>query len=210
MKVLIFCGGHIEDYSRLVDSIEGDIIICADGGARHLRALNLIPDLLLGDFDSINKEDYNYYREKDVKILKFPEDKDYTDTELAIEEAFTYGASEITLIGATGGRLDHTLANVFLLKKILEKGIIGKIITGSDELILTKDYARINGNSSDKLTILALDKEVIGVTTVGLLYQLKDETLYCGSSRGVSNSFIANFGEVFVKKGILMIIKSRE
>jgi thiamine pyrophosphokinase len=210
MKALIFCGGEIEDYVAIKKYLCGDIFICADGGARHMRKLNIVPDLLIGDFDSIIEEDLVFYKENNVRIVKFPQDKDYTDTELAIDEGVDMGAAEIVILGATGGRMDHTLSNVFLLKKMLKKGIKGKIVTANDEIMMIKDFVEIEGAPNDIISLLPFDGDVQGITTKGLFFQLQDETLYSGSSRGVSNVFSDTSCQIVVSNGVLLLVKSRE
>ncbi len=98
---------------------------------------------MLGDFDSILKEDYENYCKAGVEILKYPEEKDATDTEIAIDEGIKRGCRQIILIGVTGSRLDHSLSNIFSLKKILDNGIKGMIVDKYNEIYLIKDKINI-------------------------------------------------------------------
>ena len=107
-------------------------IICADGGFEAANNLKIEPDLWVGDMDSLNS-DNNLYTEKII----FPEDKDLTDSHIAVNEALKRGFKEIILVGATGGRLDHEYANYCLLKYILKSGGNGMIINKNNRIILT-------------------------------------------------------------------------
>ncbi|GAE86853.1 thiamine diphosphokinase [Acetivibrio straminisolvens] len=120
MYALIVCNGSIIDYSYHKKFFEeADFIVCADGGALHLQRLGIKPDVLLGDFDSIEDKHLEYYKEQNVEIFKFPSEKDMTDTELAVDTVIDKGYKDIVIIGGTGTRLDHTLSNIFCLSKCL-------------------------------------------------------------------------------------------
>jgi thiamine pyrophosphokinase len=208
LRALVFCGGVIEDYEAIKPFLKGELILCADGGAKHLRKLAIKPDWLLGDFDSIDGEDLEEFREKDVNILQYHRKKDYTDGEIGVEKALELGAKEIFIFGATGGRMDHTLGNVYLLEKILDQGAHGTIITGKDEIRCTRAQLSIKGSLGDYLSLLPLDPEVEGIFTTGLEYPLKGESLFRGSTRGLSNTFVEREAKITVKNGTLLVIKS--
>ena len=119
MKCVIIANGDLEYTNDIIGVIkDAQLIISADGGARHLRILNILPHVMIGDFDSIHPEDKQFFKEKQVKTLTFPPRKDHTDSELCVSWALENNATQITLLGVTGTRLDHTLANIFLLKKL--------------------------------------------------------------------------------------------
>ena len=109
MKAVVICGGTIIDINYYQFYLkQADCIICADRGVQYLEGTGCQPDLLIGDFDSIDKDILKAYKELDREILKFPSEKDATDSELAIEEAIKRGAKTVYLLGAQGSRLDHT------------------------------------------------------------------------------------------------------
>ncbi|MBU2452903.1 MAG: thiamine diphosphokinase, partial [Proteobacteria bacterium] len=117
MKCVIIANGDFEYKSDMGGIIKNaQLIISADGGARHLRALNILPHVMIGDFDSIHPDDKQFFKENQVRIIPFSSKKDHTDSELCVSWALKNNATDITLLGATGTRLDHTLANIFLLK----------------------------------------------------------------------------------------------
>lgn len=210
MRVVILCGGSIHSVQGVKAYLNGDFVICADSGARHAVSLGVVPDLLLGDFDSIDAETLDAMAAQGVRRLSFPKDKDYTDSELAIEEAIKVGATEILLIAATGTRPDHSLANIFLLRNLVAKGIDARIISGKDEIMLTNKAITLQGSIGDTLSLLALDPKVTGITTQGLKYPLQNETLYNGSSRGISNIFAAEEVHITLQRGMLLLMRTKE
>lgn len=211
MTAIVVCNGSICDYSYYKKYFEdAELVVCVDGGASHLKKFGIKPDILLGDFDSIKPEDLDYYKDLNVEVLKYGSDKDYTDTEIAVDILIERGFDDIVIIGGTGTRLDHSLANIFLLKKIMDRGLKGRIVNEKNEIFLASGYVRLEREEGLKITLLPLTQEVTGITTKGLLYPLKDERLVMGEGRGVSNEFADSFGEVFTKSGILMVVKSRD
>lgn len=211
MKALIVCNGSIENYSFYTDLFNNvDLIICADGGASHLKKFGVMPHILLGDFDSILKEDLEYFKTHGVQVLKFPVEKDMTDTELAVELAIEKGSNEIIIIGGLGSRMDHSMSNVFLLKKMLANDVKGRIINESNEITVIDSSIKLKKDIGMKVTLLPLTESVEGVTTKGLYYPLIDAKITMGSTLGVSNEFVEDIAEVSIRKGLLLVIKSRD
>ena len=116
----VFFNGQLEGsrefYIKLIDEKKGDIY-CADGGANHLEALGIFPLEIWGDLDSVTKEIIEKYRNNNVRIKKFPKDKDYTDGELILQHISKLNYDEIIIIGGLGGRIDHLLTNLNLIFK---------------------------------------------------------------------------------------------
>ena len=123
MKILILTNGTYGDYNFCKQDESFDYIICADRGLCHARVLGIMPNLIVGDFDSTNEQDLDYFKEQGVHIETFDTHKDETDTEIAVSKAIQKGATEVTIYGGLGSRLDHNLANVHLLYKLLRAGI---------------------------------------------------------------------------------------
>ena len=211
MKAVIISGGTIRYYSCCEKYIaDADLIICADGGARHAAGFGVTPHVLIGDFDSIAPDDFERFKSMGVQMIKFPAEKDKTDTELAVDFAIEKGFKSIVIIGGIGTRLDHTLANVFLLKKMLDAGVEGMLADERNEAMLVRSGLSMRREPGMKLTLLALSEKASGITTTGLYYPLADETLELGSTRGVSNEFEAETAGVSVTGGLLLAIKSRD
>jgi thiamine pyrophosphokinase len=210
-SALIICNGEIRDYLYIKKYInENQMIICADGGIRHLQALNIEPDLILGDFDSAVHSEIIKLQSKGAEIMKYPPEKDFTDTELALEEAVKRGMNNITFMGATGTRLDHTLANVCLLKKASELGAKALIVNEYNEIYFVDSSIKVKSEESFKISILPFEGGAKGVTTKGLYYPLYNAYLPFGPARGISNEFTEEWAEVSVKEGSLIVIKARD
>jgi thiamine pyrophosphokinase len=211
MTALIVCSGSIMDYSHYKKYFEkAKYVICVDGGAKHIREMGIVPNVLIGDLDSISDVDFQYLKDKKVETIKYPSQKDMTDAEIAVDFAADKGFEEIIIIGGIGTRLDHSLANVLLLKKLLDKGIKGILLNENNEITLIKDKIEIEKEKGVKLSLLPLSGVVEGITTKGLYYPLNNEDIEIGSSRGVSNEFKDEVAEVSIKSGILIVIKSRD
>ncbi len=211
MKCVIVASGDLDYTEQMARVIKNaQLIICADGGARHLKKLNIIPHVLMGDFDSITPEDKSFFLKKQVKIFSFPPEKNKTDSALCIDYALDQKVTDITLLGMTGTRLDHTLANIFLLKQILKKNIPARIINTTNEVYLVTTSITIHGQPGDNLSLIPLSQKVSGITLEGLAYPLKNATIEMGSSLGVSNYFKEKMVRVTIEKGILIVTKSKD
>ena len=211
MTGIIVCGGKIENHKYMKKYFdEAQIVISADSGARHCRNFQVTPDLLVGDFDSVYGADYDDLAAAGVEIVQFPVEKDMTDSELAIEIALERGCSKVILLGALGTRLDHSMSNLFLLKKLLDKGIDGIIADEHNEVELINHSIILTREEGIFITLLPLAGSAKGVTTSGLYYPLEDATLEVGSSWGVSNRFSEDIAQVTVKEGYLLVIKARD
>ncbi|WP_053956950.1 thiamine diphosphokinase [Inediibacterium massiliense] len=211
MRCVIVTNGEILHYESIKNKMKDyDFLICADGGAKHLLKMDLVPHFIVGDLDSIDEEVKKYFQEKKVIFYKFPKEKDYTDTELAVEYALQKGATEILFLGAIGSRMDHTLANVTLLVDLLKKGIKAKIINEQNEIIATNKNIEIEGEKGEYLSIIPLCEKVEGITLKGLKYPLFEATISMGSSIGISNEFKEKKARIEIKKGIILIIKAKD
>lgn len=211
MTAIIVCSGSIIDYSYYEKYFnKAECIICVDGGAKHVRSFGLVPNVLIGDLDSISEEDLEYFKNLNVKIMKYQPEKDLTDTEIAVDYAIESGYTELTIIGGIGTRIDHSLGNIFLLKKMLDRGIKGLIVNEQNEIRLTNDKISIMREEDTKISLLPLTNVVEGITTKGLYYKLNNEDIEMGSNRGISNEFSAETAEVTIKNGILIVIKSKD
>lgn len=192
MRAVIIGNGKIRDYKYIRSKIrDDDFIICADGGLRHINNLGINADIAIGDFDSAEKNDY-------TKNYVYPPEKDFTDGELAVNYAIDNGYSEILLLAMTGNRLDHTFTNIFQLAK---SGNIS-LIDDDNEVHIIKDTLEIKGMKGATLSIIPVYSDLLGVTTIGLYYPLKNETLYFGQSRGNSNVIIDDICRISVSDGI--------
>ncbi len=205
-RVVIIANGSIIQPEFCASFIKkSDFVISVDGGIRYLENTNIVPDLMIGDFDSIESKILKKYKDLGVNIKEFPRDKDYTDTELALLEARNI-TSSVVLIGAFGNRMDHTFANVYLLYEAQELGIEMEIVDMYHSVFLVKkgDKKEIPGDIGDIVSIIPILPFSI-VTTSGLRYPLKEEELKFGHARGISNVKIEKDAWVFVKEGAMLV-----
>lgn len=211
MRFIIFGNGEIDNYSFAMEYLKGkNIIIACDGGVSHVKKLHIYPDYIIGDFDSAAPEIMEEYAAENISIIPYPVEKDYTDMELCINFAIENKATEIIIFGGIGSRLDHTLANIDLLSIPLKNGIKTSLISENSSVYLIDDKISINGKKGDLISLIPFKDDVTGVTTKNLYYPLSDETLFIGSSRGVSNVFNESKIEVSIKSGKLLLIKTKE
>lgn len=211
MKCVIIASGNLDNSDKILDLIkEASLIICADGGARHLRRFNILPHVLVGDFDSIDNADKLFFQQSGVKLLSFPADKDKTDSELCIDIALEKKASDITLLGVTGSRMDHTIANIFLLTELSLKNIPARIIDKTNEIHIVTSTLALFGRPGDYVSLIPVSEKVEGVTLEGLEYPLVNAVIPRGSSLGVSNCFKETNATITVKKGTLIVTKSKD
>lgn len=215
MKYVIVSGGKIEDDFALEWMKEKvyDCIIAADSGMNFLYRNGIVPDIIAGDFDSVDDDSLDEFSSlPDVEILRLNPVKDDTDTEFVIREAIRRGATEITLLGATGTRLDHVLANVYLLGIGLEAGVSMEIVDAHNRIRMTDDVLQISKAEQfgAYVSVLPVKGDAKGVTLEGMKYPLRDADVRCFSSLGVSNEIIEEVTRISVKQGALLVIESRD
>ncbi len=210
MKAIIFANGEFCDPDPPLGLQPGDLVIAADGGSRHCQALDLVPDLLIGDLDSSDPDLIEIWRKAGVKILKFPQDKDQTDLELALLKAQDLGADRILVYGAVGGRLDMTLGNMILLAHP-EIKIPVTLICDLEEVHLARAGTplKITGGAGDTISLIPLGPDPAVVKTRGLQYPLDEDDLHFGYTRGISNSLLGKQAQIDLQSGTLVLIHSR-
>lgn len=197
---------------------EVGVVIAADGGWEKATAIGLLPDLLVGDADSLSEERFAELAAAGVPIERSPVAKDESDAELAVLAAFRQGATHVTVLGALGGkRFDHAMANVGLL------GLPGpgeaevELLDGTTRVRLLRASATEGGSATcslaggigDLVSLLPLGVPASGITTEGLLYPLRGETLPPGPARGLSNVRIAADASVTLRQGSLLVVETR-
>lgn len=211
-RAVIISGGEMRDYDFYKNTIkEDDFVICADGGARHIMQLDIKPDLFLGDFDSC---DYDKVMKSPLfsgcEIRKFNPEKDKTDTHIAVVEAMERGFEDIVIVACTGSRLDHSMANIGLLKIINDKGLLGEIIDEKNIIRLYNKPFEIKKTEGKFFSLLPFGKMVTGLTLKGLKYQLDDYTLLSGDSICISNEFKDAIAKVSFKDGEVLLFLSND
>ncbi len=193
--------------------ISWDYLICADAGLDACRGLALVPDLILGDFDSVTPEVFSYYQQSyGDSIQRFPAEKDETDTELALYRAIAAGAKKVTILGGTGSRIDHVLGNIQLLKYALDQQVECVLLDKNNRIRLIQEAYSIRKDEQfgTYLSLLPFTPVVEGLCLTGFAYNVNDFSLECGKALGVSNQIASETAEISFQKGILIVIESRD
>ena len=198
--------GNINSYKKLIK--KNDKIICADGGLRFAKKLGIKPDILIGDFDSLKKSDFSGLNKNKTKVLRFPKEKDKTDTQLALEYALSSGAREIIMLCSLGGRVDHMLANIHLLRMGVKKSVTIKILDESTEVRIIDKSLDIKTTKGETISLLPFSEKVSGIYTEGLKYPLKNGTMILGIPYGVSNEAISSRVKIKIRSGLLLVIRN--
>jgi len=204
-RAVLFVNGECKDPKRLKLG-EHDYLIAVDGGMQHLNRLALTPHLIIGDMDSIDPLDLQSMLAEGVQIKRFPPQKDQTDLELAIDLVLQKGFKRILLIAALGGRLDQSLANIFLLTRDDLKDIDVCMQDGQESVFLIRREAHIQTLPGDRISLLPLCAPVTGISTKGLRYPLKEGNLFSQKTRGISNEALTNKVSIIIKSGSLLCI----
>lgn len=188
-----------------IDIRDTDFIIACDRGYNHAINNNIFPHLVVGDFDSL---DGNI--NKDIPILKVKAEKDDTDTMLGVKYALEHGMNNIVLLGATGGRIDHQLANFSTAGYIANQGGMCTIIDNDNILYAFKDsIITLKRKEHFSLSVFSYTDKCYGVTLNGLKYKLNNATIENTFPIGVSNEFIKETATIKVESGILFVVLSR-
>lgn len=222
MRIIIIANGtppaqrDIERWLRT-----GDTLLCADGGAKAALALNLSPQHVIGDFDSLTDDELIELQQRGATLHRHPTHKDETDLELALLMAMQLPSPptplsqgegrEVIVLGAMGGRIDHELANMLLLAMPALKGARVVLAHGDERLFLIdardgKTTAHLHGNAGDTVSLLPFNGDAHGITTAGLEYPLRDESLFVGPARGVSNVMLADEASATLSAGMLLCV----
>ena len=208
MHTVIAANGEMQDDARLRGIWrDADLRGAANGGAVNARQhLARAPHVLIGDLDSLDDATRAWCEQARVETIRHPRDKNETDLELALDLAMTRGATEITILGALGGRFDQMLANVLLLVKPAQAHIAARIAGADFDAWLVWERATIRGCIGETVSLIPLTERVEGIVTEGLLYPLRNETLHLGAARGISNELIAERAEVACARGLLLVV----
>ena len=194
-------------------SIYGQNIIVCDRGLEALYQLKIIPNHVVGDFDSVSSNVLTFYQNKpQVVFHTYNAEKDNTDTDIALKLAIKLKSSEITILGALGKRMDHAIANIHILKDALEAEIPCQILDENNRIYLINKEMTL---SKDKvygkyISLIPLTSMIEGLTLTGFKYPLNHYTLPIGTSLGISNEMIEDIAHIEMKKGILIVIESRD
>ncbi len=209
-RVVLLANGDLydPDYVRTLLRSD-DVILAANGGTRLAQLLQVYPDYVIGDSDSLSEPLQQWIKQNNVPQRNYSRDKDETDLELAFRYAIQMGTQEILLLGATGSRLDHTLANISLLALAKKAGIMAELVVGRQHLFLVYDRIELEGAPGQIVSLLPWGGDGVGVRTKGLRWELRDETLPFGPARGISNVMTGNRVTISLRGGMLLVCQHR-
>lgn len=208
-KILIFGGGKLSRVF-LKDIGKNDFIIGVDRGAYWLIQNNIIPDLALGDFDSVTKKELSIIQKKSTEVRSFPKEKNWTDMELAIKEAIQMSPREVIIYGGIGSRLDHTFGTFHLLDILLEAGVAHALKNERNLISLIGIGRTILVKGGEKYVSILPHSQKISVSLEGFLYNLSKTDVYQGSTMGISNEIIGQSAVIKIFSGKAWVIRSRD
>lgn len=212
MKTALIIGNGNETEKRIIENIHYDYIICADGGLERAKKYGIVPDIIIGDFDSVDLSVLKQYESNNIPIEKFPIEKDSTDMELAVEFAISKGYNNIILTGASGSRLDHTLGNIMLMERCFKIGVIITLIDNNNEIKIISDNTDliIDFKEGYYISIIPVDDFIQGLNLEGFKYPLNNVNVQRGSTLCISNQIISINGRITLRKGTAIVFISKD
>jgi len=182
-------------------------VIAADGGAACAPALGLDLALVVGDLDSLPAEQVEELERAGIPIQRHPREKDATDLELALVAALELKPRRLLVLGSAGERLDQALGIALLLGAEAYAGVEVDAVLGDARLHLVRGERALDGTEGELVSLFALHGAAVGVSTVGLAYPLRGEKLVPGSTRGLSNRFLATRARITVEDGVVLVVR---
>ena len=201
-SAVIFCGGEYVDPKR-IDTDEKLFVVCADSGYDNALKAGFSPDIVIGDFDSIQNEI------KDAEIMRLPVHKDETDTQVCVDYLIKNGFEKVYMICALGGRIDHTMANTALLAYGALRGIELTIVCENFYMFPIIGKKEIIGKPGEMFSVFPYGGNCTGVVEKGFEYELDGGTLFFDVPMGISNVLTENTANVEVENGILIAVHYR-
>lgn len=211
MKTVIVSGGKAPGRELLEMELEdATALICVDSGGNCLKELGIEPDYLVGDFDSISPDAFEYIKGTKCKIIEYPKDKDFTDTELALELAMRLDSNSIVFLGSTGTRLDHVIGNMGLLRVCAQKGIDAFIKDDNNSIMMTDKPITLKAEPGTTFSLQAFSETVENLTVKNARYPLSGYSLKIGDPLTISNRFLDKDVVLEFSSGLLMVMYSRD
>jgi len=209
-RAVIFANGELS-VIRAAQSLlrPDDFLIGADGGTIHIFNMGLVPNVVIGDMDSLEASTLRKLTSSNIDINLYPADKNETDLELALDYAISEAYREILIVAALGGRVDQTLSNLSLLTNAQYSTFDIRLDDGVEEIFFCRDQVQVRGRSGDIVSLIPWGSEVTGVATENLKWPLRNETLYPYKTRGISNEMLTNEASIKIKSGLLLIVHRR-
>jgi thiamine pyrophosphokinase len=205
--VVVVSGGDPPAAQGLPEVPRGVPVLAADGGLAHARTLGLHVTTVVGDLDSVAASVVAEAEADGVAVLRFPAEKDATDLELALDAALELRPARVLVLAGDGGRLDHLLGSLLLLGSSRYADTQLDAVVGGARLNVVRHESILESSPGELVSLVALHGPAEGVSTEGLRYPLVRETLEPGSTRGISNVFLADTARVTVERGVLLAIR---
>ena len=205
-RAILLANGELSDPVYAQSQImPDDIVIAANGGTRLAYEMNLVPDLLIGDSDSLPDYLHQWLKANHVRHHQHSAEKDETDLELALYHAASRGVTAILFLGLTGSRTDHMLANFSLLNLAHQVGVQAEVVVGREHLYLVSDQLQLIGEIGQTVSLLPWGGDAQEVYTQGLKWELMGETLPFGPARGMSNIMTSTTARITLSNGLLIV-----
>lgn len=208
-RTIIIANGHLSNPNKARQHIcPDDRVICADGGTHHAQSMELLPDIVVGDLDSLDSALCAELKAAGVRFEVHPAKKDETDLELALRLAVSEGAKEIEILAMLGGRLDQSLANLLLLARPEWASAQVRATEGSQSVwpVRGGQETTIEGKCGDLLSLVPVTPLVSGVTLEGVEWPLQAATLRFGSTFTISNRLICPPAHLSIEEGTVLVI----
>ena len=207
MHALLVLGGKEMPFKQWAQN--ADIIICADKGADYALAQGIMPDVLLGDMDSVSKDTVGELVSRGIKIIEHPAEKDKTDGELAVDCAKEAGAGSVQLV-CVQGIADHYMGNMGLLAYAKKLSLDARLETDDMTVYAVKDTIMLKGHPGTRVSIMPGGGDIVVEGTKGLYYEIKKPLpISCGQTVGLSNSMIGAECWIYIQKGIALVFCAR-
>ena len=204
---VLFANGEFVINEKIMEIIhQADFKVAVDGGYIHMKSLDLTPNVIIGDLDSIEENGINELEDIGIKIIRFDVHKDETDLELVVEYLLDLDFEHINILGATGGRTDHFVGNLLLFSNPKYQKNKIKIWTDKEEIYYCKNYQEIIGKKGDLVSLIPISDQVTAISTEGLDYPLIVESLFRWKSRGISNQMSTRKAKVRFDTGTLLCV----
>jgi len=205
-RALVFAGGDPPGAGGRAGDLRADLVVAADSGLAHALALGVHVDLVIGDLDSVDPTQLDAAVADGAVVERHPAAKDATDLELALDAALDRGATSVHVVGVGGGRLDHFFGNVLLLASPRYAAARVDAHVAGAHVVVVHDRVELDGSPGGMCSLLPFGGPAVGVLTEGLRFPLRHETLAPGTTRGVSNEFLATRAAVSLESGVLLAV----
>jgi thiamine pyrophosphokinase len=209
-RVVIVANGRLwKDIPNEISA--GDIVIGVDKAAYWLLKHGIIPDIAIGDFDSVNDREFAFIKKHIAHIHTYSSEKDFIDTELALEEALQENPQEILIIGASGTRRDHELAVIGLLETCIKHGVHAIIRDETNDILMVGRGRTILNRRKGReyISILPITSSII-ISLSKFKYKIEKKRIVRGQTIGISNEFTSSSAVVDIHRGKALVIQSQD